>query len=249
MNSQIYSRTGGFMGLSFSIPIDMAMNVAEQLKSSGHVKRGWLGVLIQDVTRELAESFGMSRPIGALVAKILPDSPAAKAGFEVGDVVIEFDGREVGSSSALPPMVGSSAIGDAVPVKVVRNGKALTLRVSIRELPDDGGVVYAAASSDNSREMSVDRLSVVVSDLTPDIKEQHSDDVDQGALIERVEAGAALRAGLLKDDIVIKLNNVDIEDIQHFKRVVDDLPGGKSVPILVVRDDSPVFLAIRIPKG
>jgi serine protease Do len=123
VNSQIYSRTGGFMGLSFAVPINVVTNVYQQLRDQGHVSRGWLGVLIQDVTRELAESFGMERPHGALIAKVLPDSPAAAAGLEVGDVVIRFDGDEVSFSSDLPPMVGNSIIGNAVPVDIIRRGK------------------------------------------------------------------------------------------------------------------------------
>ncbi|MGD2112551.1 MAG: Do family serine endopeptidase, partial [Gammaproteobacteria bacterium] len=111
VNSQIYSRTGGYMGLSFAIPIEVAMDVVEQLKTKGHVSRGWLGVLIQDVTLDLAESFGMKKPRGALVAKVLPDSPAQAAGIKVGDVIVEFNNREVINSANLPPIVGSSQVG------------------------------------------------------------------------------------------------------------------------------------------
>ena len=123
VNSQIYSRTGGFMGLSFAIPIEMAMDVAEQLKTRGHVTRGWLGVLIQDVTRQLAESFGMDTPHGALVAKVLEGSPAEKAGIRVGDIIVSFDGKRIGNSSVLPPLVGATRIGRKVELKVIREGR------------------------------------------------------------------------------------------------------------------------------
>ena len=137
VNSQIFSRTGGFMGLSFAIPIDVAMNVVSQLRDKGRVSRGWLGVLIQDVTRELAESFKMRKPAGALVAKVLPDSPASEAGFEVGDIVLEFNGRGVSRSSDLPPIVGQTPVGTRVPVRILRNGESKTLYVKTAELPGE----------------------------------------------------------------------------------------------------------------
>jgi serine protease Do len=121
VNSQIYSRTGGYMGLSFAIPIEVAMDVVDQLKTSGRVSRGWLGVLIQDVTLDLAESFGMEQPRGALVAKVLPGSPAEDAGIKVGDVIVAFDGKDVDHSSGLPPIVGSTKVGVNIPVDVIRN--------------------------------------------------------------------------------------------------------------------------------
>jgi serine protease Do len=127
INSQIYSRTGGFMGLSFAIPIDVAMEAVEQLKEKGQVTRGWLGVVIQDVTRELAESFGLERPQGALVAKVLAGSPAAAGGIQVGDIILNFGGSPVPRSSALPPLVGRAEIGEPVNVQVLRSGDRKTL--------------------------------------------------------------------------------------------------------------------------
>ena len=154
VNSQIFSRTGGYMGLSFAIPIEVAVDVAEQLKTKGHVTRGWLGVLIQDVTRELAESFGMKKPMGALVSKVVPDSPASKGGIEVGDVILEFNGREVVNSSNLPPIVGSAPVGKEVAVKVLRNGTPKMLALTLGELQDEDKQVVAEAgpkSTTNSR--------------------------------------------------------------------------------------------------
>lgn len=245
MNSQIYSRTGGFMGLSFSIPIDMAMNIAEQLKQSGVVKRGWLGILIQDVTRELAESFGMKRPIGALVAKILPDSPAEKGGLQVGDVIVEFNGQHVGSSSQLPPMVGSSKIDKPSSVKVMRNGRHLLLQVVVTELPQEDEMELALA--DSPSEMNIKRLAMAVEMLSSEQREFY-EDLDTGILISRLDSGAGRRAGLQKGDVIVKINNQDVGDIQQFKQLVEDLPAGKSVPILVLRQSGPVFLAVRMPK-
>jgi serine protease Do len=139
VNSQIYSRTGGFMGLSFAIPIEMAMNVADQLQTKGRVSRGWLGVLIQDVTRELADSFGMKHPKGALVAKVVPDSPAEKAGVQVGDIILKYNGQQISNSSMLPPLVGSSGIDHPAELEILRAGKKRTLKVEILGLPGIDG--------------------------------------------------------------------------------------------------------------
>lgn len=244
INSQIYSRTGGYMGLAFAIPIDMAMNVVEQLKATGHVTRGWLGILIQDVTRELAESFNMSKPIGALVAKVLPDSPAEKAGFMVGDVVVEYNGREVDSSSALPPMVGSSPLDKKAKVKIIRDGKSIQLNVTISELPTEEDL----AQTDNQipGAVSIKRIAISVSDLTDEQRQQLDDDVKGGVIVDAVKSGTAAKAGINEGDIITKINGIDVKNAQHLKDIVADLPAGRSFPILVLRRSGPVFLAIRI---
>ena len=169
VNSQIYSRTGGFMGLSFAVPINVVTNVYEQLKNQGHVSRGWLGVLIQDVTRELAESFGMKRPQGALIAKVLSDGPAEKAGLEVGDIVLKFDGQEVRYSSDLPPLVGSSKVGERIPVEIIRRGKSKALDVVIAELPDEKDIVVADSGKDNITRSNA--LNIIVKNLTDEQRE------------------------------------------------------------------------------
>ena len=131
INSQIYTRSGGFMGLSFAIPIEDAMDVVEQLKTSGYVSRGWLGVYIQEVTRELAESFGMEKPTGALVAKILEDSPAQDTDIQVGDIILDYNGKEVKNSASLPPMVGRTRVGEVVKLKIMRDGKTKSVKLKI----------------------------------------------------------------------------------------------------------------------
>lgn len=244
VNSQIFSRTGGFMGLSFAIPIDIAMSVVEQLRSEGHVTRGWLGILIQDVDRALAESFGMAKPIGALVARVLPGSPAETAGIMVGDVIVEFEGKEVESSGALPPMVGISKVGAKASLKVIRNGKSLSLQVMISELPEDdeldlssgGGVEY----------VKIKRLAVTVLDLAPEQKRDL--DGKGGALVEAVESGPASKAGLRKGDIIMRFNNVEIESAEQLKKLATELPAGKAVPVLVQRRGSPIFLALKLDE-
>ncbi|GAB4300535.1 MAG: serine protease MucD [Thiohalomonadaceae bacterium] len=245
INSQIYSRTGGFMGLSFAIPVDVALDVVAQIKDKGYVSRGWLGVLIQDVTRELAESFGMKRPAGALVAKVLKDGPAAKAGIKVGDVIIEFGGKTIDASSDLPPVVGRSPVGADSRVVVIRDGKRKTLTVRVEELPKDEELTLAEGkpglSSDN-------RLNLTVTDLTAEQRKELGLEQRQGVLVQGVEPGPAQEAGIRRGDVLLKLNNVDVDNVAHFNKLVRDLPAGKSIPVLVQRRSGPIFLALRLPK-
>ncbi len=244
INSQIYSRTGGYMGVSFSIPIDLAMNVVEQIKETGHVSRGWLGVLIQDVTRELAESFGMDKPIGALVSRVLPDSPAEKAGVEVGDIIVGFEGHEIGSSSDLPPLVGSSRVGSRVRLEIIREGSEKTLTVELSELPTDKQLSEAGEVESGKR--TLPRLKMTVSNLDSEQRDKFS--VDKGVLVEKVEEGPAARAGILSGDIILKINNDDVGDVSQLATIVDDLDGGQAVRVLIQRRGSPRFLALRLPE-
>lgn len=230
VNSQIYSRTGGFMGLSFAIPIEVAMNVADQLKNKGHVTRGWLGVLIQDVTAELAESFDMDKPRGALVSRVLPDSPASKAGFEVGDIVLTFNSEEVDHSKDLPPLVGRTQVDKAVPVRVLRQGKIKTLKVVIGELPGEDEL---RASNDKPKVSEQNRIGVTVTDLTG-VQRKKREIAKGGVLVEQA-SGAAARAGIRRGDVIVMLNNEDISGVEQFENLVKDLPTNRSVPVLVHR--------------
>jgi len=245
INSQIYSRTGGYMGLSFAIPIDLAMNVVEQLKETGHVTRGWLGVLIQDVTRELAESFGMDKPKGALVARVMPGSPAEKAGFKVGDIIVKFNGRDISRSSALPPIVGSSKVGARVDVEIIRDGKPMTLSVTLSELPASEDL--ALNGTDGHAERLIKRIDLVVSELTSDQKEKLA--ADSGVYVERADAGSAARAGITQGDVIIQVNGEDIVSVDQFAKIVDALPEDRPARILIQREGSPRFLALRIAKN
>ena len=243
VNSQIYSRTGGFMGLSFAIPIEVAMNVADQLRKSGRVSRGWLGVLIQDVNSDLAESFGMKRPRGALVSRVLPDSPAADAGFEVGDIILSFNGEEVIRSKDLPPLVGRTPVEQQAKVKVLRKGKRKNLKVTIGELPEQDEIEVAQGKPTTEKE---NRIGVVVTDLSS--KQRKQLDIDNGGvLVASANNGAATRAGIRKGDVITMLNNIDIKDVDQFNEVLEDLPVGKSIPVLIHRPRSgPLFLALKI---
>ena len=242
VNSQIFSRTGGFMGLSFAIPIDVAMDVAEQLQAKGRVSRGWLGVLIQDVTRELAESFGMERPQGALVAKVLPGGPAEQAGIQVGDIVLAFNEVVVNRSSELPPIVGRTRVGREVPVKILRDGQSRTLFVTTAELPEDDEIKVAAAKEPETAEDN--KLGLAVTDLTQEQREQ-LELGDHGVLVSEVSDGPARRAGIREGDVVLMLNNVKVANSSEFKRLASQLPAGKAVSILVQRQGNPIFLALK----
>jgi serine protease Do len=243
INSQIYSRTGGYMGLSFAIPIEMAMEVVEQLKDKGRVTRGWLGVLIQEVTRELAESFQMPSPRGALVAKVFPGSPAEEAGLLPGDVIVEYDGREVQSSGGLPPMVGRTPVGSEVPVKVVRAGDSQTIAVTIGELPAEDDLAAAAGPGATP--------ATVLGMRTEDLDEQALAELELegGVQVTSVEPDSpAALAGIRSGDVLQSIGGTPIGDGKALRDLVADLPPGKSVPVLILRRPAgPVFLALKVP--
>ena len=245
INSQIYTRSGGFMGLSFAIPIEVAMDVVDQLKKHGYVSRGWLGVYIQEVTRELAESFNMEKPTGALVAKILPESPAEESDIAVGDIILSYNGEEVNNSAALPPMVGRTRVGEVVKLKVMRDGKELIIKLKIGQLPEKDQVV---AKQDNEDEQQKDTvLGLTLRALTEE--EMNTMELDNsGLLVLNVENGSAKSAGIRNGDVIQMLNGESVEDVEAFKKLVESLPQGKFVSLLVQRPHGPEFLALRIPE-
>ncbi|ACL72173.1 DegQ family serine endoprotease [Thioalkalivibrio sulfidiphilus] len=246
INSQIYSRTGGFMGLSFAIPIEMAMEVVEQLKTQGYVSRGWLGVLIQEVTRELADSFGMSRPTGALVARVLPDSPAEKAGVRVGDVILTFNGEEVTRSSALPPLVGRAPVGKDARVEILRDGRKQTLRIRIAELPPDDELASRAPAESVAPSAAENRFGMTLEPVPAELREAL--DLEQGGvLVAGVGEGAARDARIQRGDVLVMINNQRIESPAHFAELAGKLTPGSRVPVLVQRPQGPVFLALKVP--
>lgn len=244
VNSQIYSRTGGFMGLSFAIPIDVAMDVVNQIKTKGKVSRGWLGVLIQDVTRELAETFGMPQPRGALVAQVLPKSPAAAAGLRPGDVILSFNGRDVLTSSTLPPLVGATAVGETATLQVLRRGEKVDLGVRIEELPEDEQM---AGAETPRHDLSANRIGLIVRDLTAEQRQLL--EIEQGGvLVESVAAGPAEQAGLRAGDLILMLDNQPVNDLGEFDRILETLAPGRPVAVLIQRADSRMFYVIQMPK-
>jgi serine protease Do len=249
VNSQIYSRTGGFMGLSFAIPIDVVMNVYKQLRETGSVSRGWLGVLIQDVTGELAESFKMKMPHGALVSKVLPDSPAAKAGVEAGDVITRFNGKDIATSSDLPPMVGATTVGQKIEVDIIRDGSKRSMVITIGQLPETdeiAGNEPAPATPDGAAR--IDRLKISVRELTAPEREE-LELKGRGVLVEQVKQGPAAAAGLQQMDVIVQINFKPVDSIATLKKLVGALAGGAKVPMLIHREGSPMFLALEVPKN
>ncbi|MCP5206159.1 MAG: DegQ family serine endoprotease [Hahellaceae bacterium] len=242
INSQIYTRSGGFMGVSFAIPVDVAMEVVEQIKQKGFVSRGWLGVLIQEVNRDLAESFGLSKPHGALVAQVVPDSPAQSAGLKPGDIIVEYEGQEVSLSSDLPHLVGRTKVGTEAKMVVVRSGDRKVIKVTIGELPGgEASVVPAATPKDNSN-----RLNLVVQPVEP--KRAKELDIKGGVLVQQVGAGAGMAAGIKVGDIISSINNKPVESVQQFNEMVSNLPADKAIPMLIVRNGNPAFIVLKI-KG
>jgi len=242
INSQIYSRSGGFMGLSFAIPIDVAMNVSNQLKKSGHVVRGWLGVRIQDVTRELAESFDMNKPHGALIAQVVSNSPAEKAGLLTGDIIIEFNGEIVNKSSSLPPLVGSANISEKARVKVIRNKKTKMINVKLENLPDDKLAQSESLAPVEKKSNSL--LGMSVMDLTNEMRDQFN--VKRfGVLVKLTGKGAGERAGVRQGDLIMQFDGVDVKNVKHLSLLVKKAGNSKFVPVLINRQGNPIFLALK----
>jgi serine protease Do len=242
INSQIFSQTGGFMGLSFAIPIDVALNVVEQIKKNGHVTRGWLGVMIQDVTRELAESFGMERPYGALVSQVVKGSPSERGGIQVGDVIIAFNGHEVGRSSALPPLVGKSPVDKKAAVKVIRGGKTIHLQVKIAALPEQ---LSETEGVPVKKQPQISRMGIAVVDLTDDELKDY-ELKNGGVRVEKIEQGDALNAGVRVGDIILMVKGQRIKNSAAFREITKNLEVGSSVALLVQRNGNPLFLALKI---
>lgn len=243
INSQIYTRSGGFMGVSFAIPIDVAMDVVGQLKDKGYVSRGWLGVLIQEVNKDLAESFGLKKPHGALVAQVMPDSPAGKAGIQAGDIITRYNGQEIGRSAELPHLVGRTKPGEKARVTLVREGKERDLTVTIGQLPDDGRV---AKPSEPAATKSGNKLNIRARELTQEERDRHQ--VTGGVLVTEVQPGPAQDAGIRPGDIISSLNNKNVPSLAEFERMVRDLPKGKSIPVLVVRQGNPAFVVLKLKE-
>jgi len=240
INSQIYSRSGGFMGLSFAIPIDVALNVSQQLKESGHVVRGWLGVRIQDVTRELAESFNMDKPQGALVAQVIPKSPAEKAGIQVGDVIIAFNGENISRSSALPPLVGAANISNKAQVKIIRNKKTKTLSVALENLPEDEQLIANVKTEAKSDSV----LGMTIKNLSKEAREKLGFK-DEGVMVESVSEGVASRAGIRPGDIIMQMDGQVVKNIYQIKELSNKIKEGTFISVLINRQGNPIFLALK----
>jgi len=236
INSQIYSRSGGYQGVSFAIPIDVAMEVVSQLKSGGKVSRGWLGVVIQEVSSDLAESFGLDRPRGALIAQVQPDGPAAKAGLQASDVILKFNGKPVENSGDLPRMVGTVKPGSTIPLEIWRKGKAQTISVVLTELP---GEEQVAGKSDKAYL----RGGLALSELT--VEQRREIGADYGLLVQDA-SGDALRAGIRTGDVILAVNNRNVATVDAYRKAIAAVPVGKVAAILVRRGEGSQYVPLKI---
>jgi serine protease Do len=247
INSQIYSRTGGFMGLSFAIPIDVAMDVQARLRQDGRIQRGRIGVAIQEVTRELAEGFGLSRPEGALVSAVEPASPADKAGIQQGDVILRFDSKAVVASVDLPRIVGATRPGSRVAVQVWRRGDMKELALSVGELKEEGAGKPLPRPS--SREAAPNRLGLVLVDPTPEQRRQM--DVQGGVLVEQAR-GPAARAELRQGDVILAVvsggRQMPVKSVEQFNQLIASQGKAKVVTLLVSRGPLPNFVSLRMEE-
>ena len=240
INSQIYSNSGGFMGVSFAIPIEMAMDVVKQLKDKGRVSRGWLGVEILEVSRDLALSYGLERPRGALVARVMEGSPAADAGLQEEDIIVEFNGQDIERSGELPQYVGRAPVGEPSRLTVVRGGKKKKLSVTIGELPDQAGLTSGPKQSNQDN-----KIGLTVRDLSEQTKEQLG--VDSG--VEVVAArGLAGEAGLMPRDIILRMRTKPVVDSEALDDIIADVKPGSIVPVLVLRQQRRIFLTLKVPE-
>jgi serine protease Do len=231
------------MGLSFAIPIDVAMEVVEQLKEQGHVSRGWLGVLIRRVDRDLAEAFKMERAAGALVTQVFADSPAEAADIREGDIIVEFAGKAIDLSSELPHVVGRTKPESEVKVILIRKGKRMTQDVKIGQL-EEATTETSGRPGDSARPDN--RIGLEIRELRTDEKERLG--VEKGVLVVSVSAGPAQTAGVRQGDVITSLNNEWIDSRVAFEQAVLQLPANVSVPMRIVRGGTPDYVAIKIPE-
>jgi serine protease Do len=244
INSQIYSRSGGSMGLSFSIPIDVALEVSNQLKVSGKVNRGWLGIVIQELSKELAESFGMKNTNGALVAAVEKNGPADKGGLEAGDVIVKFDGKPIMASSDLPRAVAAAKPGKSVLVEVLRKGNQKMLNVAIGEMPTEGTEV--AQTSKPAAKPEVNRVGLVLKEATAQQRKKLN---GKNGLIVLDAQGAAAQAGVRRGDVILGLNNTEVQSLEQFNKQLTGFAAGKSVALLVLRGENTLYVPVKIPAA
>ena len=233
INSQLFSTSGGFMGLSFAIPSNLAMQIKDQLVKNGKVTRGRIGVVIQSVTQDLAESFGMKTPKGAIVSQVEKDGPAAKAGLQEGDIITAVNGRAIDDSVDMPVIIGSMAPGSIAKLSIIRNNKDMTLDVKVEEAPNE------SASSNASKTAAANKLGVTVRPLNDEEKAK----AETEGLLVTESTGAARKAGIREGDIIVNVNGVKIKKTDDLARVLEK---NKNLRVLVQRRDGRIFIPVRL---
>ncbi len=232
----------GGQGIGFAIPIDMAGNVVEQLQNKGKVVRGWLGVLVQQITPEIAESLNLSQPEGALVSDVTPGGPADKAGIKRGDVIVAFDGNKIGEMPDLPKTVATNKPGTVSKLTFVRNGKKKTVDLTLGELPEE------ANFATSERDYSVERnLGLVVQEINPQIQRRFRIEQPKGVIITNVNPGSiGHEAGLMAGDIILEINKTYVGNLDDYRKSVDSLKEGQTALFLVQRENNTIYVALKI---
>lgn len=245
INAQIFSRSGGFMGLSFAIPMDVADNVVTQIKKSGKVSRGWLGVYIQEVTNNLAKSFGMKNPSGALISKIISGGPASKSDLKVGDIILKFDNKKIDTSSSLPPIVGNTRVGKNVNIEILRNGKRKKIKFKVEELP-----VQTASKNikkNNPKKISKNILGMTIENMSDEDRKILGIDNNLGVKVREVSGNPAYESGLLKNDIIYQISGKNVMNVKQFEGIIKKMKKGDFASLLVRRSQgNSIYLAIKI---
>jgi serine protease Do len=242
INSQIYSRTGGFMGLSFAIPIDVANEIAQQLRTTGRVSRGRIGVVIQPLSKELAESFGLPSARGALVNSVEKGGPASTAGIEPGDVILRFNGKQVSSSEDLPRIVGATRPGTTVTVQVWRNKASRDVQITVGEIPDERSA-QRGRQGEPKQSAAPSQFGLTLAELSDAQRRELK--VAGGVLVEGVK-GAAARAGVRRGDVILAVNSRDISSVDQFNQVMAQFEKGAVVALLVRRGANSLYIPFRI---
>ncbi len=240
INSAIYSRSGGNIGLGFAIPINMAKTVIQQLKEHGKVTRGWLGVMIQHVSPELADQFKLERPTGALVGEVTPESPAEKAGIKPGDIILTYDGKEINQMTMLPSLVAQTTVGNKVEITLFRNGKKENITITIGKLKEDQPV-YGALEDKVDKE-----LGLTLQTLTPELAESLQIKEKTGLVITDVEPGSsAAEVGLKRGDLVLEVNRKPVDDVKTYHQILKKVEKNGKILFLIKRDEHTRFVVLK----
>ena len=246
INSQIFTRSGGFMGLSFAIPVDHVLWAVDQLKEKGFVSRGWLGVAIQEVDRDLAESFGLKKPMGALISQVVPGGPADQAKLQPGDIITKFNDRVIRRSGNLPMAVGVTKPGEKATVEYIRNDKRMSEKVEVGELPDEAGHRPGRPSR---KEAGKNRLGVQVTELNEDYRNKLRLDQDiKGVVVISMASGAGRIIGLRQGDVITDINNEPVKSGKEFEAIVRKLPKNRSISMRVIRSGMPAYISFRLSE-
>jgi serine protease Do len=244
INSQIYSRSGGSMGLSFSIPIDVAMDIANQLKAGGKISRGWLGIAIQEMSKELAESFALKNTAGALIAGIEKSSPAEKAGLEPGDVIVKFDGKVIASSNDLPRVVAATKPGKTVQAEIMRKGSLKTISVTVGDLPVERDEVVTGNKGNVKPDQN--KLGLGLRELSPQQKKKLN---GRNGLLVVDSQGISAQVGIRRGDVILALNNTEVQSLEQFSKQIQAIPAGKNIALLIQRGENTLYVPLKMPDN